>query len=261
MQTQDMRLCDMSKMKILYYEPFSGISGDMNLAAMIDLGVDPEYLTGELIKLGIEGEYTLKVSEAARKSIHGTRVDVVLNEEKHHDHNGCHHAHRNFDDIEEIINNSSLDDQVKETSLAIFRRVAEAEAKIHGKELHDIHFHEVGATDSIVDIVGAALCYHALDIDEVLCSPIELGGGFVKCAHGMMPVPAPATQEILRGIPTRRGAVQKEMTTPTGAAILMQLVDRFDYSPELMIEKTAYGIGHRDTEIPNVLRVSLAATV
>lgn len=256
-----MRLRDKKKMKILYYDVFSGVSGDMNLAAMLDLGVDAGYLAGELSKLTIEDEYTLKVSEAARQSIHGTRVDVVLEKERHGHHSGCHHTHRNLGDIEKIINNSTLEGRVKDTSLAIFRRVAEAEAKIHGKQLREVHFHEVGATDSIVDIVGAALCYHALEFDEVWCSPIELGGGFVKCAHGLMPVPAPATEEILRGFPTRRGAVQKETTTPTGAAILAELVDRFNSTPELMIEKTAYGIGHRDTEIPNVLRVSLAATV
>jgi uncharacterized protein (TIGR00299 family) protein len=247
-------------MKILYYECFAGISGDMNLAAMIGLGVDPAYLVGELEKLGIDDEFSINVSGDARKGIHGTRVDVIVNEDKHHHHHTEHHGHRNLRDIETLIGGSELDNRIKATSLAIFRRIAEAEAKIHDTPLHDVHFHEVGATDSLVDIVGAAICYHALEIDEVWCSPIELGGGFVKCAHGLMPVPAPATMEILKGIPTRCGAVQKETTTPTGAAILAELVDRFDSSPELTPERTSYGIGHRDTEIPNVLRVSLAAT-
>lgn len=261
-------------MKILYYDCFSGISGDMNLAAMIALGVDPEFLRDELSKLGIDEEFSLKVSADQRKGIHGTRVDVVLARDdqqesqpqdtnkhaKHeHSHHQSSHEHRTLRDIEEIINGSGLDDKVKKTSLAIFTRVAEAEAKIHGRQLYDVHFHEVGATDSIVDIVGAAICYHALEIDEIWSSPVELGGGFVKCAHGTIPVPAPATMEILTGIPTRRGAVQKETTTPTGAAILAELVDRFEHSPELRTERTAYGIGHRDTEIPNVLRVSLAS--
>ncbi|MGB3222404.1 MAG: nickel pincer cofactor biosynthesis protein LarC [Desulforhopalus sp.] len=254
-------------MKILYYDCFSGISGDMNLAAMIDLGVDSKYLVDELSKLDIDDEFSLEVSADARKGIHGTRVDVVLENKKHHhgghhhDHGHEHHIHRNLRDIEEIINGSDLDGGVKATSLAIFRRVAEAEAKIHGKPLNEVHFHEVGATDSIVDIVGAAICFHALNVDEVWCSPIELGGGFVKCAHGLMPVPAPATLEILNGIPTRRGAVQKETTTPTGAAILAQLVTRFESSPALTPERTAYGVGHRDTGIPNVLRVNLANTL
>lgn len=246
-----------NSMKILYYDCFSGISGDMNLAAMIDLGVDLAYLTNELSKLDIDDEFSVNVSADERQGIHGTRVDVVLKNEGH-SHHHAHHAHRNLKDIETIINGSGLNDSVKATSLAIFRRVAEAEAKIHARQLHEVHFHEVGATDSIVDIVGAAICFHSLDISEIWCSSIELGGGFVKCAHGMMPVPAPATLEILTGIPTRRGAVNKEATTPTGAAILAELVDRFDSSPELTPEKTAYGIGHRETEIPNVLRVSLA---
>jgi hypothetical protein len=153
-----------------------------------------------------------------------------------------------------------LAEPVKTTALAIFRRVAEAEARVHDRDLYEVHFHEVGAVDSIVDIVGAAVCFHALDIDQVWCSPVELGGGFVRCAHGMMPVPAPATVEILRDCPTTRGAVMKETTTPTGAAILAALTDRFTAGPTLTMRKTAYGIGHRDTDIPNVLRVHLATT-
>lgn len=248
-------------MNILYYDCFSGISGDMNLAAMIGLGVDPHYLIGELAKLGIDGEFSVEVSAAERKGIHGVRVDVVLSgHDTDHENrkDRHHHVHRNLKDIEQIIEASTLNDDVKATSLAVFRRVAEAEAKIHDRQLYEVHFHEVGATDSIVDIVGAAICFHSLDIDEVWCSPVELGGGFVKCAHGVMPVPAPATLEILSGIPTRSGAVQKETTTPTGAAILAELVDRFEPAPEMKTIKTAYGIGHRDTDIPNVLRVSLA---
>ena len=231
----------------------------MNLAAMLALGVDQEHLVSELSKLNIDDEFSIEISTDERKGIHGTRVDVVLKKHgNHHHHSHSHHDHRNLKDIEAIINGSGLNDAVKTTSLAIFRRIASAEAKIHGKKLYEVHFHEVGATDSIVDIVGAAICFHALDIKEVWSSPIELGGGFVKCAHGMMPIPAPATLEILAGIPTTRGAVQKETTTPTGAAILAELVDHFESSPELILEKTAYGIGHRDMNIPNVLRVSLA---
>ena len=233
-------------MNILYYDCFSGISGDMNLAAMIDLGVDPQFLIGELSKLGIDDEFSITVSADQRKGIHGTRLDVVLKNSGHHHH----HDQRSLIDIENIINFSELDDRVKATSLAIFRRLAEAEAKIHDRPVHDVHFHEVGATDSIVDVVGAAICFHALEIDEIWCSMVELGGGFVKCAHGIMPVPAPATLEILAGVPTSRGAVQKETTTPTGAAILAELVDRFESSPQMVPEKTAYGIGHRTRIFP-----------
>jgi len=275
-------------MKILYYDCFSGISGDMNLAAMIELGVDPEMLKTEFAKLGLKDEFSLSISRDSRKGIFGTRVDVELAHEHHHSHedshshdqehshkhhhshnhhghdhshkhdHGHHHEHRNLKDIEELINSSALGDKVKATSLAIFKRVAEAEAKIHGSTLYEVHFHEVGATDSIVDIVGAAICFHELDIAEVWCSTIELGGGFVNCAHGKMPVPAPATSEILAGKPTTQGAVPKETTTPTGAAILAELVDNFSDSPRMTVQKTAYGIGHRDNEIPNVLRVQLA---
>lgn len=244
-------------MKILYYECFSGISGDMNLAAMIDLGIAPSYIENELAKLGLANEFELTIQKDARKGIHGTRVGVV---DKTHCHHGDHHhaPHRNLADIEKIITDSDLASPIKQTACAMFLQVAQAEAKIHGKELYQVHFHEVGAVDSIVDIVAAAICYHALEIDEVWCSAVELGGGFVQCAHGLMPVPAPATMEILQGCPTTRGAVAKECTTPTGAAILKTLVSCFSEAPQLTINKTAYGIGHRDTEIPNVLRVSLA---
>ncbi len=260
MQTPDQVSAYLFIMNILYYDCFAGISGDMNMAAMISLGVDPDYLKKELAKLHIDEEFSLDVSVDKRKGIQGTRVDVVLKRDDHHQHHHehSHYAHRNLKDIETIINESKLDNKIKETSLAIFRRVAEAEAKIHGKALDAVHFHEVGATDSIVDIVGAAICFHALDIDEVWCSPVELGGGFITCAHGVMPVPAPATLEILTGVPTKRGAIQQETTTPTGAAILAELVNRFESSPEITTLKTGYGIGHRDTEIPNVLRVSIA---
>jgi hypothetical protein len=247
-------------MNILYYDCFSGISGDMNLAAMIDLGVDPAFLARELSSLGLDHEFTLEVGKDSRKGIHGTRVDVVLNNHHHAPHGHHHAAHRNLRDIEKIIDQSGLAEPVKTTALAIFRRVAEAEARVHDRDLYEVHFHEVGAVDSIVDIVGAAVCFHALDIDQVWCSPVELGGGFVRCAHGMMPVPAPATVEILRDCPTTRGAVMKETTTPTGAAILAALTDRFTAGPTLTMRKTAYGIGHRDTDIPNVLRVHLATT-
>jgi len=248
-------------MHILFYECFSGISGDMNLAAMLDLGVDQNLLRNELEKLNLSDEFKLNISSSSKNSIYGTRVDVVLKHHHHHHHDEnhahTHHHHRNLADITSIISESTLSQAVKDSSLKIFNRIAEAEAHIHNCSINEIHFHEVGATDAIVDIVGAAICRHALDIDQVICSSIELGGGFVKCAHGKMPVPAPATVEILHGIPTKRGAVQFETTTPTGAAILAAFVDRYTDTPQMTIEKTAYGIGHRDMDIPNVLRVHI----
>ena len=260
-------------MKILYYDCFSGVSGDMNLAAMIDLGVDPAYLRAELGKLGLDGEFELEVTQGARSGIHGTRVDVRLTDEHHvHDHDHAHdhahghgHAHshshgpnRDFAAIRRIIGQSTLSEAVKETSLRIFRLVAEAEAKVHGKPVDAVHFHEVGATDSIVDIVGAAICHHRLAPDAVWASPVELGGGFARCAHGVIPVPAPATVEILRGVPTTRGGTDIEATTPTGAAILAALVDEFTAAPAMTVDRTAYGVGHKETQRPNLLRVHLA---
>ncbi len=255
---------------ILYYDCFSGISGDMNLAAMIDLGVEPDYLRAELSKLGLEQEFELKISEDARGGICGTRVDVQLrssHEHRHaHGHSGhsehghSHAHHRNLQDILDIITGSGLSEEVQGTSIDIFQKVAEAEAHVHGKPMEEVHFHEVGAIDSIVDIVGAAICYHRLDVDAIWASPVELGGGFVQCAHGIMPVPAPATVEILHGIPTTRGRVKHETTTPTGAAILASLVNIFTDAPYMTTCRTGYGIGHRIMEVPNMLRVYLATT-
>jgi len=309
-------------MKILYYDCFSGISGDMNLGALLDLGIDEKYLVDELSKLNLNG-YEIKVSRDVRKGIEGTKVDVILQEhdhaefehhhehthncaqkshvhedaselhlhEHHHDdtniehnhehlyndnegghtdgehmhvHTGINHTHndqRNLNDIEKIINSSELSSIVKELSMKIFMKVALAEAKVHGKPLYEIHFHEVGAVDSIVDIVGAAICLTYLNVDKIMSSSVELGGGFVKCAHGLIPVPAPATVEILKGIPVKLGAVPFETTTPTGAAILAANVCEFKDDNNFIINKIGYGIGNRDTEIPNVLRVMLVEEV
>lgn len=271
-------------MKILYYDCFSGISGDMNLGALIDLGIDEKYLIDELDKLNLSG-YEIKVSRDSRKGIEGTKVDVILHEHTHehlhdaaevahhHDHSHdeneighshghmsnkhSHHDQRNLKDIEEIIDCSELSSKVKELSKKIFMKVALAESKVHGKPLYEIHFHEVGAVDSIVDIVGAAICISHLNVDKIMSSSIELGGGFVKCAHGLIPVPAPATVEILKGIPVKLGAVPFETTTPTGAAILAANVCEFKDENNFIVNKIGYGIGNRDTEIPNVLRVML----
>jgi uncharacterized protein (TIGR00299 family) protein len=242
-------------MSILYYDCFSGISGDMNLAAMLALGVNEGHLRSELTKLNLSAEFDLQVADDAKCGINGKRVDVILKSASSHTHH--HPAHRHLKDIDDIISGCDLSDSVKATSLAIFRRIAVAEAHVHNCSVDEIHFHEVGATDAIVDIVGAAICRDALGVDQVLCSSVELGGGFVTCDHGRLPVPAPATVEILHGIPTRRGAAPFETTTPTGAAILAELVDQYTDTPAIVAENTAYGIGHRDMEIPNVLRVQL----
>ncbi len=245
-------------MTVLYYDCFSGISGDMHLGAMIDLGVDPKSLIDQLGRLDLPG-YELKITRDQRKGISGTKVDVVLDENPHgHDHGHDHHHHRNLEDISRIIQDSDLSKAVKDRSIRMFRKLAEAEGKIHNKPIQEVHFHEVGAIDSIVDIVGAAICIESIAPDMIMSSTVELGGGFVKCEHGTFPVPAPATAEILAGVPVKSGAAPYETTTPTGALILACNADKFGPMQDLRISKTAYGIGNRDMDIPNVLRVHLA---
>jgi uncharacterized protein (TIGR00299 family) protein len=221
----------------------------MNLGALVDLGVEPAYLEKELGLLNIEG-FHLDVRPDMRKGISGTKVTVVVENQENEKHRHLRH-------IEELINKSALSDRIKQKSLAIFDKVAVAEAKVHNISKEEVHFHEVGALDSIADIVGAAICQEYLGVDEILSSPVQLGGGFVKCAHGMMPVPAPATAEIVEAMPVKTGLVDYEATTPTGAAILAATVDRFCPGVEMTILKTGYGIGQKDAEIPNVLRVYL----
>jgi uncharacterized protein (TIGR00299 family) protein len=238
-------------MRILYYDCFAGISGDMNLGALVDLGVDPAFLRGELQKLNIEG-FHLEISKDIRRGISGTKATVVIE-------NPENEKHRHLRHVEEMINQSSLSDNVKATSIKIFDLIAEAEAKVHQISKQHVHFHEVGALDSIADIVGAAICLDFLKVDKVISSAIQLGGGTVKCAHGIMPVPAPATALIVQHVPVRTGLVQHEATTPTGAAILVGTVDEFSDQFNFTIHKTGYGIGQRDvSEVPNVLRVYLS---
>jgi len=240
-------------MKILYYDCFAGISGDMNLGALIDLGVDPDYLIAELQKLNIEG-FHLEIQKDIRRGISGTKATVVVE-------NPDNEKHRHLRHVEELVNQSTLSPEVKSLSLKIFDQIAVAEGKVHNISKERVHFHEVGALDSIADIVGAAICLDYLKVDKVMSSAIQLGGGMVKCAHGLMPVPAPATTEIVQGVPVKSGLVQHEATTPTGAAILVATVDEFTDQIDFPIQKTAYGIGQRDvSEVPNVLRIYLSET-
>jgi pyridinium-3,5-bisthiocarboxylic acid mononucleotide nickel chelatase len=236
-------------MKILYYDCFSGISGDMNLGAMVDLGIEENYLLNELNKLNLQG-WKLDITTDQRHGIKGTKVTV---RQTRHEH-----AHRHLSDIESIIDKSDLLEKDKILSKKIFMKVAEAEAKVHGINIEKVHFHEVGAIDSIIDVVGAAICFNALKVDEVHVSVVELGGGMVKCDHGMLPVPAPATAEIIKGIVTKTGGVDFEATTPTGAAIISTLGKVFNSNQPINITRTGYGIGHKDhPDVPNLLRVFL----
>lgn len=266
-------------MKALLYDCPSGISGDMNLGALVDLGVPREHLLSELARLRLDEEFTLTFANAEKQGITGTRATVTLtahggraghhhdqgdNDHHHHDHHATSHshqrgmeAHRHYRDIKEIIANSPFKESVKATAGGIFAVIAEAEARVHGIAIDEVAFHEVGATDSIVDIFGAAICLDYLGVDTVLSTAVELGSGFVNCAHGRLAVPAPATLEILKGVPCVTGGVAGEATTPTGAAILKATVRQFGKGFAITPERIGYGIGHRDFAIPNVLRVVL----
>ena len=240
-------------MKILYYDCFAGISGDMNLGAMLDLGVDQKYLLKELGKLFIDS-YKIKAYKDKRGGITGTKVEVIVQPQKKV--SSLHTLNeRTFRDITRVINQSKLSANVKKISMNIFTMLARAEGKIHGLKVDDVHFHEVGAIDSIVDIVGAAICLDYLKVDQVISSPVQVGSGIINCSHGILPVPAPATAEILQGIPIKAGLVDFEATTPTGAAIIAStatsFTDRIDFIPQ----KIGYGLGSKDSPIPNVLRL------
>lgn len=263
--------------RTLYFECFAGLSGDMCLAALINLGVPVEHMREELSKLGIDSEYDLVVSESQKLGIHGLRVDVKLHDNGHdhghahshhhhdhdHDHHRDHHHHqqRDYKQICEMIDGSDLTASVKKRAHEVFVQVARAEATIHNMPVETVHFHEVGATDSIVDIVGAAIGIEYLveheGLTRIISSPLELGSGMVKCAHGTYPVPAPATAEILKDVPVTKGGVKGEAATPTGAAILKACVDEFVDQVKGVGLKTVYGIGHRDADIPNVVRLQL----
>lgn len=319
-------------MKILHCDCFAGISGDMFLAALIDLGADAENLRQKLGTLGVGG-WQIKLSKDSRGGVWGTRADVLCqkcaeNQDSHlrgvksaqmplsieknlnqhqseaapsggheyphahahehshehphahrcgesgnapapranaaddsaHQHRECHghHEHRSFSDIKKLIENSSIPQGAKETSLKIFSILAEAEAKVHNKEVSEVAFHEVGAVDSIIDIVGAAICLDELGIEKITHTPVELGSGTVACAHGIMPVPAPATALLSQKFPFKLGGVHHECTTPTGAAIIAALAKPQEASEVLKNLGVGIGIGHRDGHrLPNFLRVCL----
>lgn len=249
-------------MKILYFDCFSGISGDMTLGALIDCGVDAEDFKRELSKLHIDG-YSLEITRKLKNNIMGTDVNVILHDEhhghehehEHHHHSHGEHIHRNLEDIEHIIDESELNESVKSMSKKIFTKLANAEAKIHGKSVDEVHFHEVGAVDSIVDIVGTSICIDILGIDKFVGSPVNTGMGFVECQHGTIPVPGPAAVELLKGVPVFSSDIDTELVTPTGAAIISTLCEDYGPLPPMTIERAGYGSGKKDIDIPNMLRV------
>lgn len=243
-------------MNILYIDGFAGISGDMTLGAFLDLGVREKALRHGLAQLKEVGGYTLKVEKTMKNGITGTKVEIILEQEKE-THSQDHSHEVNVAAVEKIIDASGLEEKVKALSKRIFHHVALAEAKVHGKPIEEVHFHEVGAVDSILDIVGTAICFHELEIDKVVASPLHTGTGFVNCQHGMIPVPAPATLEILKEnhLGFYSTGIRQELVTPTGAAIIAALAHETGPMPEMEAKAIGYGAGSRDLEIPNMLRL------
>lgn len=252
-------------MRVLYFDCFSGISGDMTVGALRDLGVEEDVFHNALAKLGLGEELHAHFHRDSRQNIAGWKFDV----HGHHHHAGHHHDHehhaghdhvhgRNFREIRELIEGSPLSDFVKTRALAVFHRVAVAEGKIHGLPPKEVAFHEVGAADSIADIVAACAGLEALGVERVFASRLVEGTGWIDCAHGRLPLPAPATLEILKNIPLRQIEDPHELITPTGAALLAEFATSFGPIPEMRVEKTGYGLGTRDTTPrPNVLRAVL----
>lgn len=237
------------KKYILYFDIIGGISGDMTLASLLDLGVPKEIFLQELNKLNMDNEFEIEIDYKYENGIKGTKVNVITKEQ---------HCHRNLIDVYDIIDNSRLNNNIKERAKEIFMIVAKAEAKVHGTTIDKIHFHEVGAIDSIVDIVGSCILLDLLNIDKVYSTSVPLGSGFIQCAHGVIPAAAPATVEILKNIPVKFNHVKGECTTPTGAAIIKTICDEFIDELDFNTKKIGYGVGHKKFEKPNILRVALA---
>jgi hypothetical protein len=235
--------------KICYFDCFAGASGDMILGALIDLGLDLDYLKQELKKLNLSG-YTIETSKVMRSSLSGTLFIVKVNKHQHH--------HRTLKDILSLIDEANLEDSVKEKASVMFCRLGEIEASIHQKPIEEVAFHEVGAVDSIIDIVGIAIALHWFKIEEYSSSPINVGSGTIECHHGTLPVPAPATVELLKDIPIYSSGIECELVTPTGALIISSYVKNFGVLPAMSIEKVGYGAGQKEfPHFPNLLRIFL----
>ena len=233
-------------MRTIYFDCFAGASGDMILGALVDAGVSPLQLQQQIALLGVQG-YSIDFEKVDRSGISATYARVRT---------GHEHAHRHVSDILQIIYDSSLPDSVKERAARIFSRLAEAEARVHDQPIERVHFHEVGALDAIIDVVGAAIGFELLGAKRFVCSPLHVGSGFVEMDHGRFPVPPPAVAELIKGAPFYSGDIQGELLTPTGAAILATVCDSFGPVPRMKLEQTGYGAGTREYEkFPNVLRI------
>lgn len=242
--------------RILYFDCSSGISGDMTLGALLDLGVSEQLLRKELDKLGING-YTLVVAKCAKSGIIGTDIDVILVESKNNEHNA-----RNTKEIMKIIDDSELSEKVKVFSKNVFMEIAAAEAKLHGENIDKVRFHEAGAIDSIVDVVGTAICLDLLGVDRVYASELHDGHGFIECRHGTIPVPVPAVMAMLSGtdIPLIQTDIETELVTPTGMGIIKCLSLGFGSMPQMSIDKVGYGMGKREYNGFGALRIVMGNT-
>lgn len=239
-------------MKVAYFDCFAGISGDMTLGALVDAGLSFAALKSELDKLSVR-EFTLSQRRVEKHGIAGTKIDVNAREG---------HVHRHLKDVLEIINSSEISASAKEKAARVFQKLAEAEAKIHGTTIEAVHFHEVGAVDAIVDVVGAVIGLELLNIEAIYASRFRFGTGHTRGAHGAMPVPVPAVVEMTKGFPAERTDIPYELVTPTGAALLTALASNIGDTIQLRTESTGYGAGTRDVEqVPNLLRVEIGELV
>jgi uncharacterized protein (TIGR00299 family) protein len=234
-------------MVIVYFDCFSGIAGDMILGALLDLGVPTRTFINELTKIKLDG-YSIKIQRVTRNHISALDVIIKVTEPQ---------PHRTLSDIKKIITESTLSKRIQKTSFKIFKRLANAEGKIHHIPSDKVHFHEVGAVDSIIDIIGSVILFDYHNIKQIYSSPLPLGKGFIDCDHGKLPLPAPATLELLKNVPVYESNRNQELVTPTGAAIITTLATSFGGMPQMKVEKIGYGAGKIESDYPNLLRIYL----
>ena len=243
-------------MRTIYIDCSMGAAGDMLMAALLELHPDPEAFLQRL-NTALPENVTVTAEQGVKRGISGTRVHVVIDgEEEGHEH-GCHHPQTNIQQIYAKIDALPAPEAVRRNTRAIYERIARAESQVHGRPMENIHLHELGSLDALADVLGVCLLMEELAPEKVLASPVHVGSGTVRCAHGLMPVPAPATELLLHGIPMYSGQIQGELCTPTGAALLAHFVQDFGPMPALRVEKSGYGLGTKDFETANALRVLL----
>lgn len=250
-------------MKTLYFECNMGAAGDMLMASLMEFLDEPQGFIERFNKLGIPN-ITLKAEKSQKCGITGTHVHVLVDGEEEnehmHDHHHEHHHHTSMADIEHIISHLDVSDTVRDNAIAVYKLIAEAESHAHGHAIEQIHFHEVGTMDAVADVVGVCMLIDEIKLDKILASPVHVGSGQVKCAHGVLPVPAPATAYILRDTPIYGGGVEGELCTPTGAALLKHFADEFSPMPVMRVKKIGYGMGTKDFETANCVRALLGET-